>query len=202
MTDKCDICGEIEDWDHILRFPIARNDQSVFIAKLNLKLSKIRDIDVERRHLIKNLEIFFSGHRNIDGTQNLIGYRNIFRGVIVRDWFGNDTSESKYCIANKILVHECVSFYCKMWLKRNDRRNSEQCRKQRLVDWLDEEVQEIGNSKYLSVTKFIRAGYDQIRKMSADAIQRWLFQLHALRKKSEKSKMTDIRTFMVPMTRG
>ena len=43
----------------------------------------------------------------------------LFRGYIVKDWFGDNDSETKYHEANKIIVRQCVRWYQKCWTQRN-----------------------------------------------------------------------------------
>lgn len=63
---------------------------------------------------------YLQGHKLMTGTQALIGYKNIFRGAIVKDWHGNNDSESRYTNSNKIIVHDSVSHYARLWRIRNE----------------------------------------------------------------------------------
>lgn len=168
----CDVCGEVENWVHILLCPIARTMHRSFLKQLYEKMSKLQGIDNEKRAILRNIKDFLWGKTVIPGTQAIIGYHQLFRGIVVKNWFGINDYQLKFAIANKILVKECVRYYGVLWLKRNERRFSENVRRKRLLEWAEVEVVAVENFRSPVVSKFIATTYDQVREMTANAIKR------------------------------
>lgn len=69
----------------------------------------------------------------IYGTQQLLGYKYIFRGFIVRNWNNSDDTSLKYTALNKIIVKDYIQHYVRMWFKRNERRHCKVTRRERLL---------------------------------------------------------------------
>ena len=175
-----------------------RQSHFQFLSHLNEKVEKIEFIENDWSEFSKNIRLFLLGHTNLAGVQALLGYESLFRGVIAKNWFQVGGMSEKYRHANKIIVKECVLYYGKLWMKRNERRNSEVIRRRRLLDWAKCEVDSIENYRHVNVAQFIETTYERVQRMSADAIQRWLCQLHTLRKKNKVTQNSDIRSFFMP----
>ena len=50
----------------------------------------------------------------------MLGLKQLFRGYLVKDWFGADHDQNKYNGANQAIVKEYVKLYTKCWKQRND----------------------------------------------------------------------------------
>ena len=123
--------------------------------------------------------------------------REIFRGVIVKDWYGVDDTATQYHDVNKILIYQCVKYYSKIWRERNVRRNYEVIRRKRLIDWATAEVNWFANHTNAKISKYL-ASFSDVRHMSSDAIQQWLTNLHFFKKNAGKEENYDIRSFFMP----
>lgn len=56
---------------------------------------------------------YLNGVESVPGSQNVIGFKMLFRGYVVRDWFGGNVEETKYEKMNKVIVQSCVKLYNK-----------------------------------------------------------------------------------------
>lgn len=166
-----------------------------FTTKLENELRKLATLQVECNMILKNIRRYLEFQVDDKGTQALIGHKALFRGVIVTDWFGSNDCETKYSDLNKVIVGHCVRFYLTCWKERNVRRNSETIKKKRMVEWAKNEKQSLDNAKFPQVRKYIENGYNSIIRASADTIQRWLIQLHSVRKRASQESTVDIRSF-------
>lgn len=86
-SDKCDVCGSCESWSNIVTFRANARNNTKFIKTLTEELQKIeidrQIIDIYRQ--VENIKAFLFNNGIPTGTQTLIGYDKIFRGIIVRD---------------------------------------------------------------------------------------------------------------------
>ena len=198
ITSKCDVCNDPESWEHILQCPCTRNDSLEFLRSLETKLKNRSELHEDIEKMVSYLVAFVLGNKNIPGTQQLLGYKYVFRGIIVKDWFGANDAEMKYSVLNKVIVQECVRYYLKAWGDRNDRLNSEKVRKLRLIEWAKNEKNDPSNAVLLNIAKYIDTGYNKVLSMSADAIQQWLVALNMIKKRDRMVSSFDIRSFFTP----
>ena len=197
VTDKCDACGALEDWTHILTCRINCEKNKKFLNDLKQQLLKFGTLQDDIERFIHEIGEFFKGRNNMRGTQALLGYKYLFRGIVVNDWFGTDDSKGTYHVFNKIIVRLCVKHYVALWRARNERKNDPVLRKQRFLEWAENENALLKNHIDPNVARYLEQ-YDSIKKMSADAIKLWLHNLHTFKKNSKHVVTNDIRSFLVP----
>ena len=85
-----------------------------FIETLKQKLLKIEmtsEMEEQMTRMITNIHRYLNQEQDIGGTQALVGYKYLFRGVIVSDWFGSNESEIRYVDLNTVIIHACVNYY-------------------------------------------------------------------------------------------
>lgn len=67
------------------------------------KEKKIPDnIKREAEQFLNDVKEYLNGDYNVAGSQSCIGFKQLFRGFILKDWFGSNDEEKKYLEANKI----------------------------------------------------------------------------------------------------
>ena len=115
VMEKCDFCGEKETWCHILTCRANCHEHKNFIKNLETQLSKKGHMSEDAVTFLNNIEKFLEGYSGVRGTQSLLGYQNLFRGIVAKDWFGSDDAQSKYTVFNKVIVFHCVKYYAKLW---------------------------------------------------------------------------------------
>ena len=76
-----------------------------------LKVESIEEIIYEAIQMINNIEQYLLGNNYFITKQKEIGFKALFRGFIVRDWFDNDIEFNKYCLQNEVIVQEYVGYY-------------------------------------------------------------------------------------------
>jgi len=57
---------------------------------------------------------------NVPGTQNIIGFKYLFCGYAVQEWFDSNDIEEKYSQGNKVIVEQSVKLYKRCWKLRCD----------------------------------------------------------------------------------
>lgn len=198
VSDRCDMCGATETWIHVIKCPCLAEQVTSFMDTMTEKIKPFGNENVDVKFMSDNLRKYLLGHDSITGSQLLIGYDKIFRGVIMRDWVSNNETEIKYTACNKVIVSLCTNFYLQQWKSRNERRHSHTLRRKRLTEWLDKEIADSKYENFPEAQRLILLGAEKVRNMSNDCIQKWLVQLHSVRKNSKKEKTQDIRSFCVP----
>ena len=129
------------------------------------------------------------------GTQALLGHHMIFRGYIVKNWFGTTTTDEKYHDANKIFVKESVLHYSKCWRDRNDVAASPRKKRERTLTQYKNFIRqhEFGESKMLR--KYIRNRSTQMENSSTENIQNWIISAQKFKKNARNIKPNDIRQY-------
>ena len=62
--------------------------------------------------MINNIRFFLiDKHNEYETNQQYIGIKNLFRGVVIKVWFGMTFSQTKYEDCNKVLIREYIRYY-------------------------------------------------------------------------------------------
>ena len=146
--------------------------------------------------LIEDIVDYLNGNDHVPRSQNVIGFKMLFRGYIVKDWFGTNSDETKYSYVNQLIVRCCVRLYHKCWLQRNDTMK----RDEKLKEWLLEEVEEIKKiyeiSDKIGVKAYIRNCPSNMPIRSTEYISKWIRGYNLISKSSEKYRAGDIRAYL------
>ena len=107
-----------------------------WVRKLHDKLIKKTDVEEhEVLDMLHDIVTYLKVNNNrLRTTQQLIGIENVFQGYIVINWFDTDKT-FKYRSVNKIIVKECVMFYNKCWLQRNEILHSKDIQHDFITKW-------------------------------------------------------------------
>ena len=140
---------------------------------------------------------FLTGKTVQRGTQSLIGHREIFRGIIVKDWYGANDARTSYHDIKKVIVFHSVKYYAHLWRSINLRRNSDSILRERLLQWAEKETISVQNQANVNVSRYLET-FDDIKRGSTDSIKTWLINLHTFKKNAVSTKSNDIRSFFTP----
>ena len=177
-----------------MRCPCITTEKHKFIKSLFLKLSKL-DKDREDAGKIKTIvnDIFeyLKNKSNFVTNQEALGFHNVFRGIVVKNWIDNEL-DYKY---NKIIIYEAVHFYYKCWLQRCEVVHEEQHQKRRLIAWYHNLVQrmKLGDKYHLK-------RYIENRKLNTDdanneTIRHWIRGALQMEKTTSEYRHQDIRNW-------
>ena len=62
------------------------------------------NIKAEAEIFLDDIKSYLDGNNNVPGSQNIIGFKSLFRGYIVNDWFSDNKNETKNYEVNKVLT--------------------------------------------------------------------------------------------------
>ena len=76
--------------------------------------------------LLDIVKCFKGDEDQYDTSQQYAGFKDLFRGFVVKYWDGADFNCRKHTYLNKILVKKAVLFYSKCWKHRNNVHHDEE----------------------------------------------------------------------------
>lgn len=176
-----------------------KHHNAKYVNELSEALKKIKNSTVNFEPFINNIKSYLNGESIKNGTQQLLGYGTIFRGIIVRDWVNGNEFETKYSAYNRIITAKSVTYYYNCRCRRNTRRHSEVVKRKIVREWFKNEITDSDNLRHPVISIYIERGATQIVNRSTNTIQKWLIALHTIRKKGTCNKTADIRSFFQPI---
>ena len=68
--------------------------------------------------LLNDISRYLKNEKSFESNQEMLGMRNMFRGIVVKSWTGNNFETSADCKHNKMIVKESARFYNEHWVDR------------------------------------------------------------------------------------
>lgn len=116
----------------------------------------MRKDNVKWEWFVEDVIEYLNRGENYRTTQQILGFKELFRGYVVKDWFGHNEE----CITckehNKIIVTMCVRYYWKCWEHRNEWHNKPEILRKRVMEWYRHEVKQIINSECVDVERYVK----------------------------------------------
>ena len=113
---ECPRCSKNESWEYVVQCKEIRHLRKDFVKNLLIEMLKERPKEVDRidifdiiEDILKYLDEDEEG--DFETSQEFIGFKYLFRGIVMRDWKGSNLRCRKYRKLNKILVKHCALFY-------------------------------------------------------------------------------------------
>ena len=69
---------------------------------MNIKYGNIEEEEIDK--IIKDIKKFLVKRDDFEMNQQYLGFKALFRGFVIRSWFGTDFSNDKYADCNKVLA--------------------------------------------------------------------------------------------------
>ena len=160
IESNCPRCNQVETWDHVIRCNETIEIRKDFIKELLKDLLKeINDqISVDNmfsfgEDAMRYLE-YEDNEDECETSQSLIGMKDLFRGHIVKMWFGIDICSNICRSANKVVVRKCVKFYAKCQKHQNEAYYDKEKQKIRIKNWLRKEKEMAMQSENAQVREY------------------------------------------------
>ena len=125
----------------------------------------------------------------------MIGFQNVFRGYILKDWTSANFNQEKYHKLNKIAVRLCVMHYYECWIDRNKKYHEEEFQRNRIIKWYQKVKESMINSPYPQVKAFVQRNQLDTERVKTQAMQRWIYNVKEMVKKAEEKPKNDIRRY-------
>ena len=99
----CDMMKESrEEWISELCKKLANAARKVKVSAYEKNIVK---------EIIKDIGTYFNGEAKFWTNQQVLGIREVFRGVVVKIWVAMPLERVIFLVHNKIIVREAVNFY-------------------------------------------------------------------------------------------
>ena len=121
--------------------------------------------------------------------------RELFRGIVVKDWKGSDFHCTKYEVLNKILVYHAIQYYRKCWLHRNKYCYDVDKQKKHVIEWKENLEKHVEENEPVVVKTFVRRYKIDAERSSMESMKSWIYSVKEMIKKVEKIPENDIRRF-------
>lgn len=128
--------------------------------------------------------------------QQVLGYDMIFRGFIVKNWFGKNENAHKHGKYNKAITKLCVQYHWMCLKERNNIMRKKEIKRKYVLEWFDGEVEKAKFHKSKNVRRYVREYTTAVRSQATDQIQRWLIGLNNVTKREKLHEIDDIRRYM------
>ena len=132
-----------------------------------------------------------------DTTQEFIGFKHLFQGIVIRDWKGTDLRCRKYRKLNKILVKHCVMFYKKCWDDRNELYHDIDRQRNRICKWYEKIKEHVRENEPVEVKTFAQRTSRNINENNVQEMRQWIYNVKEISKKVKSLPQGDIRRFLV-----
>ena len=131
-------------------------------------------------------------------NQSMIGWKQAFRGHVVKYWRNDCKDRFFNHEINKIIIKMCTNHYVECWKDRNEEFHDPQKQRQYVIEWMKAIERMILNSNKECAIKCLRSQEVNVQETSTKHLQRRNRHLLEVHKKSkEGANNWDIRSFMV-----
>ena len=149
--------------------------------------------------MLSNIVNYFKEQKKNKTIQMLVGIEIIFRGIIVRDWFGiSDTN--KYHQINKIIIREAIKFYYQYQINQNTIYHSKEKQIEYLKKWYSNTISHVIEIRE-EVKKHINIHKLDINTANEEYIRNQIKNVYFFLRYQDDFKEVDIRKFLVLKTK-
>ena len=118
IDHECPRCSRSESWEHIVQCRETKRLRKEFVKELLIDILKNKPREVDYMDIFDMIEDILTyltedEEGEFETTQEFIRFKNLFRGIVMKDWKGIDQKCRRYRNLNKILVRHCTLFYKK-----------------------------------------------------------------------------------------
>ena len=197
---ECPRCGIDETWDHVIRCRKIRHKQIKFVKDIEKDVIAVNEGKIDEEVIVDMIEdiagyLYGCEEDEYATTQQYIGFKELFRGYVVKDWIGTDFNCTKYSELNKIIVVHAVKFYNECWKHRNEVFHNEKLQRVRMIKWYEKLKEEVEMNDPPQVKLFAQRTALDVERSNTETIKMWIQNVKELQRKVEKLPKGDIRRF-------
>ena len=112
------MCFENKNWDHVIKCCKNKDNRDKWGKYLRNKIERTEQHkkadEEEKRHVKEMMEDTNKYLNNEDyylTNQQLIGYKDMFKRAIFKDWVVGNSNSVKFHLHNKVWIEHCVKHY-------------------------------------------------------------------------------------------
>ena len=202
VEEICPRCEMRETWEHVIQCSENKKGRPMFVKDLIETLMKSKPKEVAEDDIISFVEDIMKYVRNDDEcdyqtNQQYVGMKELFRGFVVKVWFGVQLNDPKYHHLNKIIVKKCVNYYLQCWKDRNEDHMNEEKQRTRVLRWYHKLLKKVEESTDMQVKKYVMKHQIDVEHSRTDSIRTWINNVKNFQRKMEEIPKDDIRRYFV-----
>ena len=135
-NDVFPMCNQVETWEHVMLCDNQCEKREEWLKKLKKSLHHVAKKGKETMHelnvvneIIKDVGKYFNNEQNFWTNQQVIGIREVLKGIAVKNWVLFPVESTEFKKYNKILINKEFDFYSECWKDRFKMLHSPEIRK-------------------------------------------------------------------------
>ena len=129
--------------------------------------------------IVKHLNEVIEGE--YETFKESIGFKHLFRGLVMRDWKGKNLQCRKYRELNKTLFKKLRWFYKQCLDDRNERFHDEKKQKRWSLQWYEKTTENVMENEPIQVRMFAQITNRNFNNSSASEMKQWICNVNAMK---------------------
>ena len=172
----------------------------------NLKIKfdailKKRNATAHETNIVREMENdigkYFNEEENFWTNQQVLGMREVLRGIVVKDWVAMPVECIDFTQYNKVLIKKAVVFYCECWNNRCVVLHSPEVRKQYLRKEIKAIKLEAMSGSIENYNRYVNAYPINDKSASLESMSMWIKKARVFRTNAKRSGQQDIRNLLL-----
>jgi len=200
----CPTCNEIETWEHVMLCEKQKEKRAEWVQKLKTQFDVIlkkRKATAYEINIVREMENdivkYFNKEENFWTNQQVLGMRDVFRGIVVRDWGALPIECIDFTPYNKVMIKKAVDFYSACWNNRCVVMHSPEVRKQYLRKELKAIKLEAMSGTIENYNRYVKAYPINEETASLESMSMWIKKARVFRNNTKRSGQQDIRNLLL-----
>ena len=164
------------------------------------KIEQYKHADEEEKAIVQemlnDINKYFNNNEDYYTNQQMIGYRDLFRGVVVKEWVIENQNNINFYAYNKVLVKSCVQFYNECWKRRCVVLHDPEVQKKVLKEEVLVIMEEANEEAIEGLNRYVQLHTIKLNEASVEELLSWVRSVRAFKKRAGKTKSQDTRNML------
>ena len=146
--------------------------------------------------MLNDINKYFNDNEDYYTNQQMIGHRDLFRGVVVKEWVMKNHNNINFHAYNKVLVKISVQFYHECWKRRCVVLHDPEVQKKVLKEEVLVIMEEASEEAIEGLNRHVQIHTINLNEASVEELLSWVRSVRAFKKRACKNKCQDIRNML------
>ena len=146
--------------------------------------------------MLRDIIKYFNYDDNYYANQQIIGYKDMFMGVIIKEWVAGNEHGVIFHNYNKILIKCCVQFYVECWKRRCVRLHSPEVKMKVLKEDAMALLDDAGKDEVKGLKRYSEVNSMDLNEATNDQLVSWIKSVRIFKKRAKNNVHQDIRNMM------
>ena len=203
VTAACPMCFETENWERATKCSKNKDDRDEWMSMVSKQLKRAE----EHKHAGSNeKEIVeemlrcaikcFNDDENYHTNQQMIGHKDMFRGVVVKEWIVGNECGVNFHNYNEILTKCCGQFHVECWKRRCVRLHSPEVQMKVLKEDAIALLDNARKDEVKGLKRHVEVNSMDVNEATNDQLVSWIKSVRIFKKRAKKNVHQDIRSVM------